>query len=426
MHRLAPVELQLCAQFLDARSLLNLAQCSKRLLADCSFAFAWQHAPPVTVSTESANLPVAGRGLAGPLLRHASVCLRCNSALPSPEDVHELPRVDELVMEGQAMQQASPEDLEQIIRAPPMETLRELRACAGVTLPSCVASLPQLRTLHLPGVSTEVLLSLPAAVSASASSASASASASASSSPSAAAAGGDDDGAAVIDAQPLSSLTELSFHCGGALTSECFEVVSRRTRLQRLELIISGSALRVSDFVTLFTSGPNLSDLRELTVRQLTMYALSAATGAASGSSSGGALGLGVVGDDLLEPLSSLQPSEQWACIFDALPLLEVLTLDRLQGINAVLPSLGHAASLKHVQLCATRPSGFGIDMDSVPHAATIAAAMQARPALQWQLCIYVHSATLLKNIPPLPSGLEDYDLIPGLELTVAMYPTPV
>jgi hypothetical protein len=331
------------------------------------------------------------------------------------------------------MQQASPEDLEQIIRAPPMETSRELRACAGVTLPSCVASLPQLRTLHLPGVSTEVLLSLPTAASASASSASASASASASVSSSPRAAGGDDDGAAAFDAQPLSSLTELSFHCGGALTSECFEVASRRTRLQRLELIISGSALRVSDFVTLFTSGPNLSDLRELTVRQLTMYALSAATGAANGSSSsgggggGGALGGGLgVGDELLEPLSAPQPSEQWACIFDALTVLEVLTLDRLQGINAVLPSLGHAASLKHVQLCATRPSGFGIDMDSVPHAATIAAAMQARPSLQWQLCIYVHSATLLKNIPPLPSGLEDYDLIPGLELTVAMYPTPV
>ncbi len=91
LDRLAAVELQLFAHFLDGRSIL-IARCSHRTLSDMSSPFAWKHAPPVAFRLGLEPQQVS------PLLRHASLVASCVGRF-APESLHSLPNVKQLLVQ---------------------------------------------------------------------------------------------------------------------------------------------------------------------------------------------------------------------------------------------------------------------------------------------------------------------------------------
>jgi hypothetical protein len=76
LHGLADIELESIMHFLDYKSLLALARCSRRLHVSAGTPFAWKYHPAyeVTLSDEDPNLD--GARLARSLLRHVSVHLQ--------------------------------------------------------------------------------------------------------------------------------------------------------------------------------------------------------------------------------------------------------------------------------------------------------------------------------------------------------------
>jgi hypothetical protein len=104
LQLLASVEVQLCAHFLDSKSILRLARCSRRLHADCDSDFAWKYALPFSVSCYSPDLLATFRSV---LARRAGLALhwfstptderRSHSQLhPAAQEVVAIPRLREL------------------------------------------------------------------------------------------------------------------------------------------------------------------------------------------------------------------------------------------------------------------------------------------------------------------------------------------
>lgn len=74
MQRLAKVELQSVMHFLDERSILAFARCSRRLHSAADSSFAWRHVRPLRVTLR--QLSVAGSSrLSASLLSHAGLTI---------------------------------------------------------------------------------------------------------------------------------------------------------------------------------------------------------------------------------------------------------------------------------------------------------------------------------------------------------------
>ncbi len=142
--RIHSVEIQLVCHFLDTISLLSLARSNRHCLADCSDAFAWQHAPLVHIRLQLQGengqplLPTAAEG-ASSLLRHCSLALLA--------DVKFLPL---LVREWPLPVHALRVEIDSYTRS---------RASDELPLTHALSALPHLRTLRflLPDMTGYVL-----------------------------------------------------------------------------------------------------------------------------------------------------------------------------------------------------------------------------------------------------------------------------
>ena len=141
---MATVELQLCLQFLDKRSKLRAARCSRRLLQAADHPFAWQ-GPSVAVS--SFRQPQLGSLIRRSLLRHAPIalCLLTDSELAAAE-VAAIPRLRELVIDSWGSIDFDP----QLLSLPSLQGLQTLRLVCQLPLSTLrlLATLPALHTLE--------------------------------------------------------------------------------------------------------------------------------------------------------------------------------------------------------------------------------------------------------------------------------------
>ena len=136
LHMLAAVELQLCLQFLDAKSRLIAARCSRRLLQVADHPHAWL-SPALSVSSD--HLPWLGPLVRQSLLRNAPVSLELVSELPLAE-LAAIPRLRELTI--------SVADIDpQLIALPSLRGLQILRVEYRLPLPT-MRLLPVLPALH--------------------------------------------------------------------------------------------------------------------------------------------------------------------------------------------------------------------------------------------------------------------------------------
>lgn len=141
LDRLATVELQLTLQFLDKRSKLQAARCSRHLLQAADFSFAWQ-GPPVAVM--SRNQPQLGSLIHHSLLRHASISLDLWWDMPAVEvaEISAIPRLRQLRMTHYYSQS------DHILQLPSMQGLQTLRLQCVQIYSSIFQLLPALPALH--------------------------------------------------------------------------------------------------------------------------------------------------------------------------------------------------------------------------------------------------------------------------------------
>ena len=139
LDQLATVELQLCLQWLEKRSKLKAARCSRSLLRAANDSFAWQ-GPAVAVS--SRGQPQLGSFIRQSLLRHAPIALTLDADLPAAE-MAAIPRLRELLLSDGSPVQLS----EQLPALPSLQGLQRLRLNPATPL-STLPLLPSLPALH--------------------------------------------------------------------------------------------------------------------------------------------------------------------------------------------------------------------------------------------------------------------------------------
>ena len=126
-------------QFLDTKSKLKAARCSRQLLQAADHPFAWQ-GPPVAVS--SYENPDVGSRIHQSLLRNAPITLRLGSDLPTAE-VAIITRLRELVIDYQGSIDFDP----QLFALPSLQGLQTLRVLNSLP-ESALRLLPTLPALH--------------------------------------------------------------------------------------------------------------------------------------------------------------------------------------------------------------------------------------------------------------------------------------
>jgi hypothetical protein len=139
LDRLATVELQLCLQFLDAKSKLKAARCSRRLLQAADQPFAW-HGPPVAMS--SRRRPQLGSHIRQSLLRHAPIALMLVCKM-SAEEMAAIPRLQTL----HVVYRISDDFAHQLLALPSLRELQTLQMPLDLP-PSTLQLLPTLSALH--------------------------------------------------------------------------------------------------------------------------------------------------------------------------------------------------------------------------------------------------------------------------------------
>jgi len=161
---LAAVELQLALQWLDSRSRLAAARCSRRLLQAASAPFAWRDAPPMAVTAKQ----LAAAPPDSPLLRLIPLSLHLGRS-DSPADltrIAQLPTIGvrELRLRHFGWREDSP--LSSLLQRAALQSLQVISAPVTDIPPHAlrlVAQLPRLRSLSLLSSHEEVVESLRAA-----------------------------------------------------------------------------------------------------------------------------------------------------------------------------------------------------------------------------------------------------------------------
>jgi hypothetical protein len=141
LDRLAVVELQLCLQFLDAKSKLKAARCCRRLLQAADHPFAWK-GPSVAVSTF--NRPRLGSLIRQSLLRHAPIALTLDYRFDLPAaEVAAIPRLQMLKIASRI----SDDIAHQLLALPAVRGLQTLQMPLDLP-PSTLQRLSTLPALH--------------------------------------------------------------------------------------------------------------------------------------------------------------------------------------------------------------------------------------------------------------------------------------
>ena len=327
LDKLAVGELQLCLQFLDSKGKLKAARCSRRLMQAASTSFAWRAATPFVVEVRSA---ADVEGAQTSLLRFASIHLRCVN-LSSLQCVATVPHLVGLELAQTWRSPAA--DLLQLLQHPNLAQLQLLRLdddssqLLTVDAMRLIARLPQLRTfgVFVPTGAT---------------------------------------GTAVL--QPLTTapaLTELIvfFHKWMVLDAALTKTFSGCAGLRRLSL----QCLRTGrGLFRALCSSPNMHRLQHL---ELGSYFAA----------------------DQWHDSVVLPDADEYRAAFSALQQLQSLTLERVWGINVLLPHLHFAPALRLLSIVC-KPNKVDADADStfdaLPSRHVLSALLAAAPQLEVRL----------------------------------------
>jgi hypothetical protein len=331
LDKLAVVELQLVLQFLDAKSKLKAARCSRRLLQSVSAPFAWRATPAFFMECRSAE-DVKRTGTS--LIRFAPIDLRCLglTSLGALLTVPHLFGLD-LLETGVAVFDGLP----QLLRHPSLTRLEWLwieeslsSAEPSVEIMRAVAALPQLRTLDV---------SLQSAA-----------------------------GAVLQPLVHAPALTDFTIRRNEWTASEAalLRAVSQYAGLRRLGLC--GVQFFRGSFRSFFTS---------LNMRRLQHLKLNICLAAEDGM--GAIVGNG---DLIIAP-----DADEYRAAFSALEQLQSLTLESVFGISILLPHLHLAPALRLLSIrCEPHRCDTGDLHAPLPNRAVLSALLTAAPQLEVRL----------------------------------------
>ena len=330
LDKLAVVELQLFLQFLDTKSKLIAARCSRRLLHAASAPFAWRSTPPFTVEAPSdADVERIGSSL----LRFVPIHLRCDW-LKSLQCLATVPHLVDLDLLNSARGVAAAAEFSRLLQHPNLARLQLLRLDADtssrltVDTMVLIARLPQLRTFDavVRGETSGAVLLQPLAA-----------------------------------APALTDLTvrrEFAVKVGAALLA----AVSGCAGLRNLSLhrLLFSTGL----FLALCSS-PNMHQLQHLEL-----------VGVSAGSAHNGAG----------EP----PDADEYRAAFSALQQLQSLTLQEVWSVNTLLAYLHHVPALRLLCIrCLPYPYPHtDTAYFPLPSRAALSALLTVSPRLEVQLCL--------------------------------------